>query len=113
MVSVWAGDFRTEDDFDDYLNGEFELDFGFAIPDRAVQEIGVEPEPVSIEQLVAPFSRSSTFAPGVVEAAHRIGCASASAMLIIYFFAFDPSRVHVRPQAQLRFLGAVPFPGFA
>lgn len=112
MVSVWVGDFRTEDDLDDYLNGGFELDFGFALYDRAVQEIGVESEPVSIEQLVTPFSRSQTFASGVVDAARRAGCTSASAMFIIYFFAFDPARVHVHPQAQLRFIGAVPFPGF-
>ncbi|GDY23007.1 hypothetical protein LBMAG56_43540 [Verrucomicrobiota bacterium] len=113
MVSVWVGDFRTEGDLDDYLNGKFESDFGFALYERAVEEIGVEPEPVSVEQLVAPFSRSQTFASGVVQAAHSVGRTSASAMFIIYFFAFDPSRVHVHPQAQLSFVGAVPFSGFA
>ena len=111
-VSVWVGDFRTEDDLDDYLSGEFESDFGFAIYDRAVREIGVEPEPVSIEQLVAPFSRADTFASGVVDAARKVGRTSASAMFIIYFFAFDPALAHVHPQAQLTFIGAVPFPGF-
>jgi hypothetical protein len=112
MVSVWVGDFRTEDELDDYLNGQFESDFGFSIYDRAVREIGVESEPVSVEHLVAPFSLSQTFASGVVDAARRAGSTSASAMFIIYFFAFDPALVHVHPQAQLTFIGTVPFPGF-
>ncbi len=112
MVSIWVGDFRTEDELDDYLKSQFESDFGFEIYDRAVQEIGVEPQPVSIERLVAPFSRSQTFASAVVVAAQKIGRTSATAMFIIYFFAFDPSQVAVTSQAPLTFVGAVPFSGF-
>ncbi len=47
MVSVWVGDFRTEDELDDYLHSQFAADFGFEIYERAVREIGVEPQPGS------------------------------------------------------------------
>lgn len=112
MVSVWVGDFRTADELDDYLNSQFESDFGFPLYDRALQEIDVKSQPVAIERLVEGFSRSQTFATAVVEAAHRIGRTSATAMFIIYFFSFDPSQVAVSSQASLTFVGAVPFPGF-
>jgi hypothetical protein len=43
FVSVWVGDFRSEDDFDDYLLDHFATEFGFEVRPQSVREMGVEP----------------------------------------------------------------------
>jgi hypothetical protein len=111
FVSVWVGDFRSEDDLDDYLLDHFAAEFGFEVQPQAVQEIGVEPEPVEIGKLVRGFSRSTTFDSRVVDAARTHGVTTASCMFIIYNFKFDSSCQAV-PSPRLKFIGAVPFPGF-
>jgi hypothetical protein len=112
-ISVWVGDFRTEGDLDDYLNSQFESDFGFSINPRAVCEAGVRSQPMNIDQLVQGFSRAQTFSGLVVEAANKIGCTTASAMFIIYFFAYDSSQIAPDASAPLKFLGVIPFTGFS
>ena len=57
FVSVWVCDFRSEDDFDDWLLNHFATEFGFEVRPQAVREMGVEPEPVEIGKLVRDFSR--------------------------------------------------------
>ena len=111
-ISVWVGDFRSEDDFDDYLLDEFSRDFGFEIPQRAVREIGAEPELVEIARLVDGFSRSKTFDSEVVNAAKAHGISRASCMLIIYNFAYVPNS-QLSAEPAIKFIGTLPFPGFA
>ena len=111
FVSVWVGDFRSEDDFDEYLLDQFATEFGFEVRPRAVREIGVEPEPVDISQLVQGFSRSKTFDSKVVDAARTNGVTKASSMFIIYNFKYDSSCQTVS-NPRVKFIGVVPFPGF-
>lgn len=112
FVSVWIGDFRSEDDFDDYLLDHFTTEFGFEVRPQAVREMGVEAEPVEIGKLVQGFSRSKTFDSKVVDAARTNGITTASCMFIIYNFKYDAACQAV-PNARVKFIGAVPFPGFS
>jgi hypothetical protein len=111
FVSVWVGDFRSEDDFDDYLLDHFATEFSFELRPQAVREMGVESEPVEIGKLVQGFSRSKTFDLKVVEAARTHGITTASCMFIIYNFKYD-SGCQAMPNPGVKFIGAVPFPGF-
>jgi len=112
FVSVWVGDFRSEDDFDDYLLDHFATEFGFEVRPQAVREMGVEPAPVEIGKLVRDFSRAKTFDSKVVNAARAHGITAASSMFIIYNFKYDAACQPV-PNARVKFVGAVPFPGFS
>jgi hypothetical protein len=109
-ISVWVGDFRSEDDLDDYIDHEFPAHFGFKVPPQVVCEIGVKPAPQAIGQLVEGFSRSKTFDSKVVEAADAEGIMEASCMFIIYNFKYDRRQQTGNPR--LTFIGSVPFPGF-
>jgi hypothetical protein len=111
FVSVWVGDFRSEDDFDDYLLDHFATEFGFEVRSQAVREMGVEPEPVDIEKLVRDFSRAKTFDSKVIDAARTHGITMASCMFIIYNFEYD-STCQAVSDPHVKFIGAVPFPGF-
>jgi hypothetical protein len=111
FVSVWIGDYRSEDDFDDYLLDHFATEFGFEVRPQALREIGVEPEPVEIEKLVRDFSRAKTFGSKVVDVARTHGITTAACMFIIYNFKYDPACQAV-PNPRVKFIGAVPFPGF-
>jgi hypothetical protein len=110
-VSVWIGEFRSEDEFDSYLVDSFSSDFGFEIPQQAVHEIGVEPKNVDIATLVDGFSRSKTFESQVVNAAESCGISRASCMLLIYNFAYTPA-VELSANPPIKFVGCVSFPGF-
>jgi len=112
FVSVWIGDFHSEDDLDDHLNEHFLAEFGFEIPPQAPCEIGVHLEPVEIGKLVQGFSRSKTFDAKVVDAARNGGINTASSMFIIYNFKYEPGCQRVA-NPRVKFIGAVPFPGFA
>lgn len=111
FVSVWVGDFRTENDLEDYLLDHFATDFGFEVRLEAVQEMGVENEPTEIGRLVQGFSRSKTFDSKVVDAARKNGIVKASSMFIIYDFNYDSTSQKVSTP-RLQFVGAVSFPGF-
>lgn len=111
FVSVWVGDFRSEDDFDDYLLDHFATEFNFEVRPQAVREMGVEPEPVEIGKLVQGFSRSKTFDLKLVDAARTHGITMASCMFIIYNFKYD-SGCQAGPNPRVKFIGAASFPGF-
>lgn len=110
-VSVWIGDFRSEDEFDDYLLDNFPSEFGFEIRPQAVREMGVEQEPVPISRLVRGFSRSTTFDSKVVDAAIAIGVSEAACMFIIYNFKYDGTP-NLNGKTQIQFVGSIPYVGF-
>jgi hypothetical protein len=110
-ISVWIGDFQTDDQFDDYMNlsRQFESDFGFRINDRGIREGVVEASPKPIAELVRGFSNWESFCSAVVEAAKKFGVERATTMIVFYTVRFDPSKVSTKPNAPLRFIGAFPF----
>ena len=112
FVSVWVGDFRSEEDFDDYLLDHFATEFGFEVRPQSVREMGVEPVPVEIAKLVRGFSRAKAFDSKVVDAARTHGITAASCMFIIYNFKYDAAFQAV-PNAHVKFIGAVPSLGLA
>lgn len=110
FVSVWIGDFRSEDDLDDYIDDIFPKEFGFQVPPQVVCEIGVRPQPMEIASIVQGFSRWKTFESAVIEAAQSRGIKEAACMFVIYNFKYDGSSETADPL--LKFIGSVPFPGF-
>src|SRR3982751_208551 len=90
MVSVWVGNFKTDAQFDDYMNlsKRFETDFGFRIENSSVREATVEDTPKSIQELVNGFSNWKSFASPAVEAARAAGIEKATTMIVFYCLEF-------------------------
>jgi hypothetical protein len=111
MVSVWIGNFKTDADFDVYMNlrKDFETDFGFKIDNSSVREAGVESIPVPIQDLARGFSYWETFAPAVVQAAREEGIESATTMIVFYCVNFVLETENTSQNAPLKFLGAFSF----
>ena len=111
MVSIWVGNFSSDEEFDRYMNlsKEFERDFGFEIHDRSIREAVVEKDPRPIAQLVEGFSDWKSFVSAVAEAAEESGIDLATTMIVFYGVKFDPVKVVIDANAPLKFLGAFPF----
>jgi hypothetical protein len=109
MVSIWIGNFKSDAQFDDYMNlsKDFERDFGFRIENRSIREATVENTPKAIQELVIGFSNWKSFAAAVTEAAREAGVERATTIIIFYCCKFEPSQKN--PDAPLTFLGAFPF----
>lgn len=111
-VSVWVGDFRAEEAFDEYLQEEkgFAADFGFKIDDRSGPEISVEQEEVGIRQLLTGFSIYEQFIDAAVRHAEEQKIQGASAAAVFHHLSYPTSAV--RSQKKMRFLGCFPVEGF-
>src|SRR4051812_11416549 len=93
MVSIWIGNFKTDAQFDDYMNlsKRFETDFGFRIENRSIREAAVESTPKTIQELVTGFSNWKSFASEAVEAARAARIETATTMIVFYCVNFVPS----------------------
>jgi len=56
MVSIWVGNFSSEDDFDNYMNlaKDFEKDFGFKVDNR-----GISPRTGALRGQCPPFGQQA------------------------------------------------------
>lgn len=111
VVSVWIGDFGSDVESDDYINLErrFEEDFGFELNERAMPETAVEAKATPIRTLVDGFSWSNSYAESLVSLAAKNGIDTATSMVILLNFAYDPVRAIAKKDAQLKFIGVIPF----
>lgn len=111
-VSVWVGDFRDEDAFDEYLQKEkgFAADFGFKIDDASGPEVCVEQQEVGIRQLLTGFSIYEQFIDAAVQRAEVKQISGASAAAVSHFVSYPDSAI--RSQKRMRFLGCFPVDGF-
>jgi hypothetical protein len=111
MVSVWIGNFKTDAEFDDYMNlsKDFEKDFGFRIENRSIREAAVEERAKRIQELVIGFSNWKSFASPLVEAARAAGIEKATTMIVFYCLNFVPDPERTNADAPLKFLGGFPF----
>lgn len=104
-VSVWLGTFETEDEFarciDESVVPALALDTDIA----DFCEVGFEPEPVSLEELLAEFSGSETFIERAISEATARGIQKANGALVCYYLA-----CHDAPEnwGGLTFLGSFP-----
>ncbi len=110
-VSVWVGEFTSEDDLDEYLRDSFSHDYGVKIDAAAIGEIAVKSVPVDILTLVNGFSRSETFDIACVEAALKKLISKASCMFVAYDFKYDQKQIK-NPNSLLIFIGAIAYSGF-
>jgi len=103
VVSVWVGNFPTEEDFDKCVDVEVAERLALQTPIESVCEIAFEPKPVSLQQLLQGFSGWETFMPQVERAAASRGVQSANAALVCYYVKCEDA-----PElwGQLRFLGS-------
>lgn len=85
ILSVWVGNFPTEEDFDKCVNVEVVKQLALPTPIESVCEIAFEPKPVSLQQLIQGFSGWKTFMPQVEHAAASCGVQSANAALVCYY----------------------------
>ncbi len=109
-VSVWIGDFRDEDEFDDYLRNGFSDDFGFIIDDRSPPEISSEEESKDIRTLLTGFSLCDQFIESALQRSEAVGLHRARSAAVFHFLAYDEG--YIRSQKRLRFLGSFSAEGF-
>jgi len=103
VVSVWVGNFPTEDRFDESVNVEVTKRLALKTPIESVCEIAFEPKPVPLQQLIQGFSGWETFMPQVERAAASRGVQSANAALVCYYVKCEDAP---KLWGQLHFLGS-------
>ena len=107
-VSVWVGNFPTEDEFDNSIDVEVTPRLAVPTHIESICEIGFEPKPVPIRQLIAGFSGGEIFADRVSATAVSRGISSANAALVVYYVQCEDAPERWGP---LDFLGS--FVGWA
>jgi hypothetical protein len=108
-VSIWLGEFTTEDGLDEYLKHGFPSDFGFEwTPGSGPEMAAGKREPV--RDLLHGFSEWQRFVDRAVELAGAFGRPMASAAVVFYATRYDRALVK-NPKAPLQFLGAVEYRG--
>ena len=88
-VSVWVGNFPTEDDFDAALHTEVSERLALPTHIESICEASFEQSPVPIRQLVEGFSGWETFIKQVEAKAATQGVSSANAALVCYYLACE------------------------
>ncbi len=106
-VSIWLGEFMTEDGLDTYLRNGFSRDFGFEwAPEAGPETCAGKSEPV--RDLLKGFSEWKRFVDGAVKLAIAAGRPTANAAVVFYGTRYDGALVAKRG-APLQFLGAVEY----
>jgi hypothetical protein len=106
-VSVWIGDFDSEDALLDYIQSEngMGVDFGCVLLHR--RELAVKSHPKPVRELLLGFSRPEQYAD---EIAARVG-ADVQARCAVVSYASDYTLLGItpKPNARLRFVGVASF----
>lgn len=84
-VSVWVGNFPTENDFEKCLDSDVTKRLGLSIHLHGTSEVAFKTDPVSIRQLIQGFSGSKTFVKEVEAKAAARGISTANAALVCYY----------------------------
>ena len=111
MVSVWVGNFHSDDELDDYINlsRQFEEDFGFELNERDMPETSVKSVSLPIDELVKRFSWRESYSSAVTDLAKKHGIDAATTMVVFLNLEYQPEHTKLNENAPLQFLGAVPF----
>ena len=119
-VSVWLGHFEGEEDWEAYLEEQYEdeaqsmnafaAEFGLGFYyDHDQQEANFTEQDVPVGTLLADNSYAASFLAGVVEAANKVGIVAANVSLLLYDSVYQPSEVPAEPRLdyrnRLRFVG--------
>jgi hypothetical protein len=101
-VSVWVGNFSTEDDFEKCIDEEVTPRLALPTHIESMCEICFEPKPITIKGLIARFSNGEMFVEQVTAAAAARGISSANAALVGYYVKCEDAPEQWGP---LHFLG--------
>ena len=84
-VSVWVGNFESEDDFDRCTDGPITKALGLKTDLASVCEIAYEDEAVPVRKLIEGFSGWESFVEHAEKAAKARGVTTANAVLVCYY----------------------------
>jgi Immunity protein 22 len=112
VVSLWLGNFESEDMLDVYLDEQFEEDFGLKIYASDGPEADIEDEAVDIRTLLNGFSRSASFVDAAVAAAQTKGWNNANSAVVFYNFQYDESFIKPNTDAPITFIDVLLYGGF-
>jgi hypothetical protein len=106
-ISIWLGNFTSEEDFHEYFSEAFVADFGFEIHWPAGPEGAFEAE-TDIRSLLNSFSLSRLFIDSAVDLAATKGVHRATSALVFYNLQYDPGLI-ANSCASMHFIGVVPY----
>jgi hypothetical protein len=92
VLSLFLGNFLSEEELDTYLSETFPVDFGFVIDPRAGPEGHVSSDrSCPVGELLRGFSRSADFVEVVTKALVKDGWHRSKAAVVFYNFCYDPN----------------------
>lgn len=101
-VSVWVGNFPTEDEFDKCIDTEVTRRLALPTHIESTSELTFEQKSVPIRQLIDGFSGSEFFVDDAEAKAIALGISSANAAFVCYFVGCEDAPEQWGP---LHFLG--------
>lgn len=117
-VSIWLGDFDSLDDFDDYLDEQYEDDdapishfaedtgLGWYDQDLVESYMNEDEKRESIYDLIGPCSYSSSFVNAVIQSANKLGLKEAKATVLVFDCNYKKPETTAGP---LIFVGSFPY----
>ena len=84
-VSVWIGNFKSEEDFDACVDQSVAQALSLETDIASICEVGFQREQIGLQDLIAGFSGSDTFVGLAVAAATVRGITTANSALVCYF----------------------------
>lgn len=116
VVSIWLGNMDSEDDFEDYIEEQYEDDdapmskfteeFGLGWYDHDFSEADFKDNPVPVEEFLSRNSYSSSFINEAVSAANNKGLENCGTKILLYNCEYDPATAPVSETQKLTFIGA-------
>lgn len=88
-VSVWVGNFPTEDDFEKCMDADVTERLALPTHIESICEVTFYQQPLSISELIDGFSGAETFIKAVEAKAAAMPISSANAAIVCYYLACE------------------------
>jgi hypothetical protein len=89
IVSIWVGEFETEEDFDCSVDDDVAALLEMDDEIEEMCEVAFEEKPLPIRKLLNGFSGWESFIDQAAQAAEKLGLTSANGALVCYHLKFD------------------------
>lgn len=118
FVSIWLGDFESVDDFDDYMEEQYDDDdtaishfaedtgLGWYDHDFVESYINEETKKEKVFDLIGPLSYSSSYVDAAIQAADKRGVKEAKAVILVLDCDYKETGEAIGP---MKFIGAFPY----
>jgi hypothetical protein len=90
VISIFLGEFESDEEMETYFAETFPVDFGFVIDPRDAPETCVSSDMPFVDDLLDGFSWSKDFVEPVARALAKDGWHRCSAAAVFYNFRYDP-----------------------